>query len=99
MTKTIKTYDEWSSSGLCLHRFLQPGDPVDTAMKDYFLGVLPPAHWDGVILQIGEPYSHILGFPTFSTLEKTSEGWVYRGHCYRGEGKEPHEVTDRRAEV
>jgi hypothetical protein len=83
-TATIKTYKEWWGSSLTLTKFLQPGDLVDEEMAEYFLGVLPPACHTGKLIQIGEPYSHVAGFPTYMTIERTPEGWTYRGICFVG---------------
>ena len=79
----MKTYKEWSESGLKLTSFLHLGDLVDEDLANYFRDVLPPACHTSTIRQIGEPYSHINGFPTFMTIEKTPQGWTYRGTCYR----------------
>jgi hypothetical protein len=81
-TKVVKTYADWKGD---LGSYLNIGDIVDEEMFNYFLNVLPPACWTSRILQIGEPNSHVNGKATYSTLEKTSDGWVFRGSCYRGE--------------
>ncbi len=78
----IKTYANWKGD---LEDYLQIGDVVDEEMADHFLNVLPPACWTAKIIQIGEPNSHVGGKATYATLEKTSQGWVYRGNCHRGE--------------
>lgn len=78
----VKRYEDWKGD---LHDFLKIGDLVDEGITDHFLNVLPPATWTGSLIQMGEPYSHVGGKATFATLKKTPEGWVYAGHCYRGE--------------
>jgi hypothetical protein len=92
MSDVIKTRSEWRASGLCLSQYLHVGDSVDAAIKDYFLTELHPAFWNGTILQMGEPYSSVQGFPTFATLKKVANEWVYTGNCHLGETKEPCDV-------
>jgi hypothetical protein len=82
---TTKTKAGWTESGLYLNHYLQLGDVVDEALADYFLCVLPPACHRSNLIQIGEPYSVVAGRFTYPTIEKTADGWVYRGHCYKGE--------------
>lgn len=82
----MKTYKDWKGS---LNEYLQIGDLVDEEMVDYFLNVLPPITWNSHCIQMGEPYSHIGGRATYATLKNTEAGWVYAGHCFRGEIEEP----------
>jgi hypothetical protein len=84
--RKIKTYENWKGS---LSDYLQVGDLIDEELKDHFINVLPPACFSPICIQIGEPYSSINGKSTFSTLARVSEGWEYRGECFRGEIKEP----------
>ena len=91
---TVKTLEGWNESHVNLDRYLQVGDQVDDAMFDYFLGVLPPAYYSDSIVQIGEPYSHVNGWPTYSTLARKAgvhcDGpWHYAGHCHRAQSHEP----------
>lgn len=86
---TVKTYADWNGSGKDLSQFLQVGDAVDDQMAWYFLEVLPPATNLTNLIQIGEPYSHVQGRPTFSTLHRENGQWIYRGHCHRGQHTEP----------
>lgn len=78
----MKTYAEWKGS---LNDYLILGDLVDEEMADYFRDVLPPERCTSWLIQMGEPYGHRDGKVTYYTLEKTVEGWVYRGHCFAGE--------------
>jgi hypothetical protein len=57
----------------------------------YFLEVLPPACYLANVIQIGEPYDHVDGRATFSTIYKPlgAQNWLYAGHCHRGEWTEP----------
>lgn len=79
---SLKTKANWIGS---LSEYLKVGDQVDEEMADYFLNILPPAFYNGRIIQIGEPDNHIGSRATFQTIEKTSDGWFYRGTCFRGE--------------
>ena len=87
--KRIKTRKQWGESKLDLGKFLQVGDLVDEDMAEYFLCVMPPATHSQFMLQIGEPYSHVNGRPTFATLKKTAEGWRYCGNCHIRQTTEP----------
>jgi hypothetical protein len=85
-TKEIKTYVNWKGS---LNEYLKVGDLVDEEMTEYFINVLPPACWRSNLIQMGEPYSDAKDNngkyrATYSTLQKTSEGWTYAGNCFRG---------------
>lgn len=82
----MKTRKQWRESKKPLSEFLHVGDVVDDEMFDYFLEVLPPATWTADCLQIGEPYAHIDGRPTFSTLEKIGGQWVYMGNKHQPKG-------------
>lgn len=87
--REIKTPKQWHESKLCLNEFLQVGDLVDEDMADYFLCVLPPATHSQFMIQMGEPYSHVNGRPTFATIKKTAAGWEYRGNCHIRQTTEP----------
>lgn len=78
----MKKYADWDCD---LDVFLQIGDVVDREFVDYFINVLPPAFWNDRIVQMGEPYSHRDGKATYATLKNTGKGWVYAGHCFRGQ--------------
>jgi len=81
--KTIKTYLQWSESRQVLSKFLQIGDIVDEEIEEYFLNVLPPITWNNNIIQIGEPCDNVEGKNTYSTLKRTSEGWIWAGECHK----------------
>lgn len=85
----LKTLEQWRASGLCLNEFLQVGDLIDSEFADYFLCVLPPATYLTSLIQVGEPYSHINGRPTFPTIQKTPLGWMYRGNCHLRQSIQP----------
>lgn len=77
-----KTLVGWRQSGQELGQYLQVGDLVDEALFNHFLNVLPPAYHSSSIVQIGEPVDQKEWGPVFATLERTANGWVYRGNCY-----------------
>ncbi|SFX75008.1 hypothetical protein SAMN04487866_12228 [Thermoactinomyces sp. DSM 45891] len=72
---------------------LQVGDLVADEIKDDFENCLPPAYDSPYLIQVGEPYSHVNGRDTYSTLKRTSVGWEYCGHCHHGEMVEPVRTT------
>lgn len=78
----LKTVENWRGS---LYEYLQVGDLVDEGIYNHFINVMPPATLRSTLVQIGEPYCHIDGKPTFATLEKNKSGWMYMGNCFRGE--------------
>lgn len=82
---TIKRYEDWKGN---LDEYLQVGDIVDEDMYWYFVNVLPPASMNSSIVQIGEPNDHIGGRATYATLKNTSDGWMWVGHCFKGETEE-----------
>jgi hypothetical protein len=78
----MKTYANWKGS---LNEYLQVGDLVDEDIVEHFINVLPPITFNGNMIQMGEPYSHIPGAGgTYYTITKTIEGWMYTGICLRG---------------
>lgn len=84
----MKTMKQWKESKLPIEQFFTVGDVVDDEVFDYFLGVLPPACWSSQCLQIGEPYSHAAdGRPTFETLIKKDDQWIYAGHIPSPDGE------------
>jgi hypothetical protein len=87
----MKTMKGWNESRQDLDTYLQIGDEVDEEMMWYFLEVLPPACYRANLIQIGEPYSHVGGRATFSTVYKPlgAKNWMYAGHCWRGEWEQP----------
>lgn len=78
----LKRYTDWKGS---LKDFLQIGDEVDEDIVSYFLNVLPPVSWSSTLIQMGEPYSHVGGRPTFATLKRDGGRWFYVGCCHCGE--------------
>ncbi|ACA42355.1 hypothetical protein [Lysinibacillus sphaericus] len=78
----LKTAANWKWS---LHQYLQVGDIVDDEIYSHFVNVLPPATFKQSLVQMGEPYCHVEGQPTYPTLQKTEHGWKYMGNCFRGE--------------
>lgn len=68
------------------------GDVVDDETVENYINVLPPATYNSLLIQMGEPYSHIGDKATYPTLAKVDGQWTYAGHCYRGESKEPNVI-------
>ena len=77
----MKTCSEWNGD---LNVYLQVGDIVDRDIYEHFRDVLPPAHFTSKMVQLGEPYDFAHGRPTYPTLVKTPEGWMYKGNCRMG---------------
>jgi hypothetical protein len=77
----MKTYKNWKGN---LENYLQPGDVVDEEMVNYFIDVLPPAYMNSNLVQMGEPYSHVNGKATYSTVYRKDGNWIYAGHCHVG---------------
>jgi hypothetical protein len=78
----MKTYKNWRGN---LDQYLQVGDEVDQEMVDYFTDVLPPVTFNSNLVQMGEPYSHVNGKATYSTVYRKDGKWFYAGHCHRGQ--------------
>lgn len=68
------------------------GDVVDDETVENYINVLPPATHNGLLIQMGEPYSHVGDRATYPTLAKVDGQWTYAGHCYRGESTEPNVI-------
>ena len=81
----LKTYENWNCD---LHEYLEVGDTVDDELAVYIRDTLPPIMF-GNVIQMGEPYEHINGKPTYLTIEEVEGEWIYRGKCYEGEITEP----------
>jgi hypothetical protein len=74
-----------------LGQFLKVGDPVDSGFVEWARDIMPPAHWAGRMVQIGEAHSHIEGRATYATFYVPSGSqWLFGGYCWRTETKEPH---------
>lgn len=65
---------------------MDPGDYVENEIADDIFDALPPVSMTSKCLQLGEPYSHVNGKPTFLTLSRIDEQtWMFRGYCFRGQ--------------
>lgn len=80
----LRTMYGWNQSKVSFHQYAFPGDEVEEEMAIYFSEVVPPETCNENLIQVGEPYDHVDGQPTFSTFEKTDGRWYYRGTCYSG---------------
>lgn len=85
--KTMKDYEK--SDSIYFDDFFVPGDIVGEDVVENFRNVLPPTTDNCYLMQMGEPYSHIDGKPTYMTFTNTTEGWKYCGNCFRGEKQNP----------
>lgn len=85
--KTMKDYKK--SDSIYFDDFFVPGDIVGEDVVENFRNVLPPTTDNCYLMQMGEPYSHINGKPTYMTFTNTTEGWKYCGNCFRGEKQNP----------
>ena len=89
----IKTRQQWVESHKNLGEFLQVGDLVDNDFAEWARDIMPPAHWTGRMIQIGEAHSHVEGRATYATFyQPNGSQWVFAGYCWRTETKEPHAV-------
>jgi hypothetical protein len=88
----VKTRQQWAESHQNLGQFLKVGDPVDGDFVEWARDIMPPAHWSGQMIQIGEPHDHIEGRATYATFYMPNGGsrWTFGGYCWRRETKEPH---------
>lgn len=50
----MKTLKYWNNEGGCFTSYVSPGDEIDEAMFDYFLGSVPPRHQDSSGFLMGE---------------------------------------------
>lgn len=72
-----------------------PGVLVGQDVVDGVVNALPPVTLTGMLVQMGEPYSHELDQygryrATFATFQKVCAGvWQFRGYCFRGQTDEP----------
>ncbi|MNI74158.1 hypothetical protein D3C73_1302250 [compost metagenome] len=81
----MKTLEGWEAAKKPLDEYLQVGDVVDEEIWSHFINVLPPLTLTDRLVQISEPTDWVDGRNTYPTLERTDQGWVYRGDCHRDE--------------
>lgn len=82
LTGNFKKAENWKGS---LVDFLQVGDSVCDEIVNHFINVLPPASYSSVLIQIGEPYTHVNNEAVYPTLSKIDGQWVYAGNCFIGD--------------
>ena len=85
--KTLKDYRE--SNAYYFNDFFIPGDIVGKDVVEEMKNSVPPVTNTSCLIQMGEPYSHIGGKATYMTFVNTSDGWEYRGNCFKGEEYNP----------
>ena len=90
--ENVKTMDGLHKSGLAeTLDYLEPGDVVGEDMIEFFRNQLPPATDRSGLMQMGDPYSHVLGddqrqHATYLTFSRAYRNlWEYKGICFRNE--------------
>jgi hypothetical protein len=97
----LKTMKGWVKSNKDLSKYLAIGDTIDEELQMYFIETLPPEYMQDGIIQMGEPFTHIQGKPTYATIQRrkgaagTDDKWVYCGHCFLGETTDPTHVAEQ----
>lgn len=92
--RKIVTMKDWEAAR-SFDRAANPGDMVEDAIVEQFRNCLPPVTDWSTLMQCGEPYSHEIDpatgrcRATYTTFNRTDEGWVYCGNCFAGEITEP----------
>lgn len=83
----LKTLEELRSWGVPLSAYLAPGDRVEEAIVDEQRGEVPPAHWTGDLLLVGEPAAtDWQGQPLFDAFRRhADECWYYEGRFRLGQ--------------
>lgn len=88
----MKTMMDWEKSNInYFEDFCFPGDLVGKDVIEHFRNVLPPITDKANLMQVGEPYSSVEGKSTYPTFVNKTEGWIYKGNCFKGEAKSPFE--------
>lgn len=82
---SVKKFSDWKKGSF--YEYLEVGDQVDEGFYNYFINTLPPRTLWSTLVQMGEPYSHVDGKPTFATLLKENGVWIYKGHCFSGQSE------------
>ena len=89
--KTMKDYE--LSNAQTFDEFFKPGDIVGNDVVEEFRNVLPPITDNRYLMQMGEPHSSVNGKSTYMTFSKETEGWVYKGNCFKGEKESPRKYN------
>lgn len=86
----IKTMNDWKYD---FGTDFTPGDRVDEEVYLHFLNVLPPLTNKYSMLQVSEPYNHLIDEEdgklkgTYTTFIKDDISWIYCGNCFKGKTK------------
>ena len=80
----VYTMQDWQRDGVFNASI---GQEVEDAVYYEFLNCVPPAFWEGGVMQVGEPHS--TDKETFKNLYTTfvrneDGSWTYVGHCLYG---------------
>lgn len=88
----MKTLKDWeNSSAERFNDFFVPGDIVGKDVVEHFKNILPPITDNSYLLQVGGAIDFIDGKSTYMTFINTTEGWIYKGDCNKGENISPFE--------
>ena len=94
-TVTMKDWQEAGDFSECA----KPGDAVEEAIVDEFLGCVPPVVLRADLMQCGEPANHMEDprtgkwRATFTTFAKRGDAWYYCGKCFAGDTVEPEKLA------
>lgn len=88
----MKTMKDWQKSDIdSFDIFFVPGDIVGKDVVEHFRNVQIPKTDNSYIMQMGEPQNVIDGKYVYMAFVNETNGWVYKGNCYKGEKETPFE--------
>ena len=76
--------DDWQKDGVFS---AEVGQAVEESVFYEMLNCVPPAYWQGGVMQVGEPYSTDMETreSLFTTFVRNKDGqWSFVGHCLYG---------------
>lgn len=76
--------DDWQKDGVFS---AEVGQAVEESVFYEMLNCVPPAYWQGGVMQVGEPYSTDMETlkSLFTTFVRNKDGqWSFAGHCLYG---------------
>lgn len=87
VTKTLKGWEETKYGDI--EYYLAPGDEVDEALVEHFLGVVPPENNSPGYMQCGDPICSAADKsgeykPAYRTFAQIKGAWTYLGLCFSG---------------
>ena len=79
----LYTKKQWEADGTLS---VQIGQTIDNEVYNDLFECLPPKTMTANLFQVGEPYNHdYLGNALYATFVNNGTGWVFVGHCRKGE--------------